>query len=54
MEWKNYKGLKWYLLFSLAVISFHVYSLSTGWKWINGTKKETNRTNGHTHRFYHK
>jgi hypothetical protein len=56
MEWKNFKGLKWYIFFCAAVIAFHVYSLSIGWKWINGTKAETNKNNGtyRTHRFFHK
>jgi hypothetical protein len=57
MEWKDFKGLKWYLLFSLAVIGFHGYSQSVGWKWINGTKKQTTKgekSNGHVYRYYHK
>jgi hypothetical protein len=56
MEWKDFKGLKWYILFSVLVITFHAYSLSVGWKWINSTKKETNSPNNtnRTYRFFQK
>ncbi|NOS93477.1 MAG: hypothetical protein HOP30_16270 [Cyclobacteriaceae bacterium] len=56
MQWNDFKGLKWYLLFAAIVISFHAYSLAIGWKWINTTHKETthNGTGQHGYRFYHK
>jgi hypothetical protein len=54
MEWKNFKGLTWYLAFCLAVISFYGYSQVVGWKWINTTKKETNKRDHNTYRYYHK
>lgn len=54
MQWKDFKGLTWYLALCFAIISFFAYSQSVGWKWINSTKKETNRKDRNTYRFYHK
>jgi hypothetical protein len=58
MNTEDLKGLRYYILYSLLVVGFFVYSGMTGWKWFNPTKTEpertpTSRSGGHVYR-YHK
>jgi hypothetical protein len=58
MELEDLKGLKFYVLYCVLLVSFFAYSGMTGWKWYNDTPTEsekpirTGRT-GHVFR-YHK
>jgi hypothetical protein len=58
MNWKEVKGLKYYIAYATVVVGFFVYSSAVGWKWFNPTKTEHERSSGrgHTGRgfIYHK
>jgi hypothetical protein len=52
------KSLKYFLVYSVAVIAFFVYAGLTGWRWFHSTKTEetpqhATRTYGAS-RYYHK
>jgi hypothetical protein len=55
---EDLKGLKYYIIYAILLISFFCYSVITGWKWFNPTKTEPTRSSptgrtGHIYR-YHK
>jgi hypothetical protein len=57
MHLDEIKGLKYYLILSVAAISFFVYSGLTGWLWFNPTKTEGGRPvgrSGYIYRYNHK
>jgi hypothetical protein len=58
MNAEDFKGLRYYIIYSLVVVGFFVYSGMTGWMWFNPTSTEperpaTSRSGGHVYR-YHK
>lgn len=57
MDSDDLKGLKYFILYSVVVIGFFVYSGMTGWKWFNPTDTEPTRSttrSGYIPRVYHK
>lgn len=44
MHWNDIKGLKYYILYALLLVSFFAYSGMVGWKWFNSTQTEHTRT----------
>ena len=59
MNWDDLKGLKYFLVYAAAIMSFFVYSSAVGWKWFNPTRTETEHTSGTHHHvggryIYHK
>jgi hypothetical protein len=57
MNLEDLKGLKYYIIYCVALLSFFIYSGLTGLKWFNDTKIESSRPTsgrpGHIYR-YHK
>jgi hypothetical protein len=57
MNRKDINGLRYYIIYCIALLSFFTYSGLVGWKWFNPTKTEPVRgrpgSTGHTYR-YHK
>jgi hypothetical protein len=59
MNLNDLKGLKYYLIYALALLAFFTYSGMVGWKWFNPTKTERERgerangTHGRSY-IYHK
>lgn len=47
-------GMRYYIILSLAIIGFYMYSGFTGWKWIGDTKTENEKPvgRGTTHGLY--
>ena len=43
MDSDDIKGLKYYIIYCLALMAFFVYSGMTGWKWVNDTETEPAR-----------
>jgi hypothetical protein len=48
MSLQDLKGLKYFLLYAVALLAFFAYSGSIGWKWFNPTKTERERGD-HSH-----
>lgn len=44
MNLSDLKGLKYYLIYALALLAFFTYSGMVGWKWFNPTKTERERS----------
>lgn len=56
MNWDDIKGLRYFIIYSIILIGFFIYSGLVGWLWFNPTKAEPVRgtgRSGHVYR-YHK
>lgn len=58
MNWDDVKGLKYFIIYSILLVGFFVYSGLVGWLWFNPTQAEPTRgkttgRSGHVYR-YHK
>ena len=44
MDQDDIKGLKYYIIYCLALMAFFIFSGMTGWKWVNDTETEPTRS----------
>ena len=49
MKIEELAGLKYFIIFGIIVIGAFIYSGTIGWKWINFTKTQKEKSTG-THR----
>ena len=59
MDWNEWKGLKYYIMYTIIILGFFVYSGLVGWRWFNPTQTthEKSGTGGsriHRGYYYHK
>lgn len=52
MNLDDIKGLRYYIIYCILLLSFFAYSGLTGWKWFNPTKTEPTRTHGRSGYLY--
>jgi hypothetical protein len=57
MNFKDIRGLKYYLMYATILLLFFAYSGMTGWRWFHSTATETTKGTRHirgAHYMYHK